>query len=76
MTRCTQPTLPFEAFRRREIVARFDRETISSDGGALLFAEVEQRTRIVERFTSCFVDRRERISRVGSCHPDAEESLR
>ena len=46
MTECTQPAFRFEAPKHRGIVARFDGGTISSDGGALLPAEVEQRTRI------------------------------
>jgi hypothetical protein len=59
MTECNQQSFHFEGRGRREIVARFDGGTISSDGGALLLAEVEQRTRIVERFAQCFVDRRD-----------------
>lgn len=59
MTECSERTFRFEGQGRREIVARFDGGTISSDGGALLLAGVERRTRIVERFASCFVDRRD-----------------
>ncbi|MBI5433573.1 MAG: transposase [Planctomycetes bacterium] len=44
---------------RRKIEARFDGGTISSDGGAVLLGEAERRTRIVERFARCFVDRRD-----------------
>ncbi len=40
-------------------MARFDGGMISSDGGALLLAEVERRTRILERFASCFQDHRD-----------------
>jgi hypothetical protein len=49
----------FEGRGRREIVARFDGGTISSDGGAVLLAETERRTRIVERFAGCFRDHRD-----------------
>lgn len=59
MTERTQPTLRFEASTRGEIAARFDGGTIRSDRGAPLFAGVGQRPRIVERFASCFVDRRD-----------------
>ena len=59
MTECTEPTYRFESRGRREIVARFDGGTISSDGGAVLLAEVERKTRIVERFAQCFIDRRD-----------------
>ena len=59
MTECNQEVLRFEGPGRREIVARFDGGTISSDGGALLLAEVERRTRIVERFAGCLRDHRD-----------------
>ncbi|MGH8309452.1 MAG: IS1380 family transposase [Steroidobacteraceae bacterium] len=59
MTECNQRAFRFESQGRREIVAQFDGGTISSDGGAVLLAEVERRTRIVERFANCFVDRRD-----------------
>lgn len=59
MTECTQPTFRFEAPKRREIVARFDGGTISSDGGAVLLAEAERRARIVGRFAGCFQDHRD-----------------
>ncbi|TKB06487.1 hypothetical protein FCL48_21060, partial [Desulforhopalus sp. IMCC35007] len=39
---------------RREIVADFNGGTITSDGGALLLREVEQRTNILHRFSQCF----------------------
>jgi hypothetical protein len=59
MTECTQRAFRFEGPGRREIVAQFDGGAISSDGGAVLLAEVERRTRIVQRFASCFLDRRD-----------------
>jgi hypothetical protein len=59
MTKCTQAAFEFVVGARRKIVARFDGGTISSDGGAVLLSEVERRTRIVERFAECFLDRRD-----------------
>jgi len=59
MSECSHTEFRFEAPGRREIVARFDGGMISSDGGALLLAEVERRTRILERFASCFQDHRD-----------------
>lgn len=59
MTECSALEFRFEAPGRREIVARFDGGTISSDGGALVLAEVERRTRILERFAGCFRDHRD-----------------
>lgn len=49
----------FKGPGRREILARFDGGTISSDGGAVLLGEAERRTGIVERFAGCFTDRRD-----------------
>jgi hypothetical protein len=59
MTQRTQAAFGFVVGGRRKIAARFDGGTISSDGGAVLLGEVEQRTRIVERFAACFTDRRD-----------------
>jgi hypothetical protein len=58
-TERTETELRFKGPGRREIVARFDGGTISSDGGAVLLAEAERRTRIVERFADCFRDYRD-----------------
>jgi len=57
-TERTQQEFRFKGQGRREIVARFDGGTITSDGGAVLLAEAEERTRIVERFAICFRDQR------------------
>lgn len=43
-TECTKEYRSFQALGRREIVANFSGGTITSDGGALLLREVEQRT--------------------------------
>ena len=58
-TERTQQEFKFKGQGRREIVARFDGGTISSDGGSVLLGEVELRTRIVERFAGCFRDHRD-----------------
>jgi hypothetical protein len=42
----------------RELVWRFDGGDITSDGGALLLQQLEQRTGIVRRFAACFTDYR------------------
>ena len=39
MTQCTQSTFEFATHERREVVARFDGGTMSSDGGGLLLRE-------------------------------------
>lgn len=57
-TECNQISFGFEACGRREVVARFDGGTISSDGGALLLREVDQRLNLLPRLGQCFLDGR------------------
>ena len=59
MTECTQSSFPFAGHGRRQVVARFDGGTISSDGGALLLRQLEQSTGIVRQFAACFGDHRQ-----------------
>jgi hypothetical protein len=58
MTECTQSDFGFEACGKREIVARFDGGTISSDGGAFLLRQTDQRLGLLQRFGECFLDGR------------------
>jgi hypothetical protein len=58
MTECNQSSFGFEACGRREIVARFDGGTISSDGGAFLLRQTDKRLNLLPRLTECFLDRR------------------
>ncbi len=58
MTECTQSSFGFEPFGRREIVARFDGGTISSDGGALLLRQTDKRLNLLPRLAECFLDGR------------------
>jgi hypothetical protein len=58
MTECNQSNFGFEACGRREIVARFDGGTISSDGGAFLLRQTDKRLNLLPRLTECFLDRR------------------
>ena len=58
MTECTQSNFGFKAFGSREIVARFDGGTISSDGGALLLREADKRINLLARLAECFLDGR------------------
>ena len=59
-TQCIQEQMVFQQLGRREVIGRFDGGQISSDAGGLLLGEVERRFGIVERFTACFVDYRDR----------------
>jgi hypothetical protein len=58
MTECNQSSFGFEASGRREIVARFDGGTISSDGGAFLLRQADQRLNLLARLAGCFLDGR------------------
>jgi hypothetical protein len=58
MTECNQSSFGFEASGRREIVARFDGGTISSDGGAFLLRETDKRLNLLPRLARCFLDGR------------------
>jgi hypothetical protein len=58
MTECNQSSFGFEALGSREIVARFDGGTISSDGGALLLRQTDQRLNLLPRLAECFLDGR------------------
>src|SRR6202790_4991169 len=58
MTDCNQSGFGFEACGKREIVARFDGGTISSDGGALLLRQTDRRLNLLPRLAECFLDGR------------------
>jgi hypothetical protein len=58
MTECNQSSFGFEAWGRREIVARFDGGTISSDGGAFLLRQTDKRLNLLSRLAECFLDGR------------------
>jgi hypothetical protein len=58
MTECNQSGFGFEACGRREIVARFDGGTISSDGGAFLLRQTDKRLNLLARLAECFLDGR------------------
>ena len=58
MTECNQSGFGFEACGKREIVARFDGGTISSDGGAFLLRQTDKRLNLLPRLAECFLDGR------------------
>ena len=58
MTECIQSGFGFEASGSREIVARFDGGTISSDGGAFLLRRTDKRLNLMPRLAECFLDGR------------------
>jgi hypothetical protein len=58
MTECKQSSFGFQDCGSREIVARFDGGTISSDGGAVLLRQTDQRLALLPRLAQCFLDGR------------------
>jgi hypothetical protein len=59
MTECTQSSFEFQAHFSREVVARFDGGTMTSDGGAVLLRETDGRLNLLPRLAACFEDRRQ-----------------
>jgi hypothetical protein len=59
MTECTQSSFGFAGHFSREVVARFDGGTITSDGGALLLRETDRRLNLLPRLGECFLDGRQ-----------------
>ena len=59
MTECTQSSFEFQAHFSRQVVARFDGGTMTSDAGALLLRETDRRLNLLPRLAACFEDRRQ-----------------
>jgi len=55
-TECNAESFLFQSLGRREVVARFDGGTITSDAGALLLRETERITGVVRQFAASFTD--------------------
>jgi hypothetical protein len=58
MTECTQSTFEFASHFSRQVVARFDGGTITTDGGGLLLRETDRRLKLLPRLAECFLDGR------------------
>jgi hypothetical protein len=59
MTECSELRFAFATEGRREIVAEFNGGAISSDGGALLLRETDQKMNLLPRLSQCFLDGRD-----------------
>ena len=59
MTECTQSDFEFQAHFSRDVVARFDGGTMTSDAGGLLLRETDQRLNLLPRLAQCFLDGRD-----------------
>jgi len=58
MTECNQSAFEFTAHFSRQVVARFDGGTLTTDGGGLLLRETDRRLNLLPRFAECFLDAR------------------
>jgi Transposase DDE domain group 1 len=58
-TECIADQFEFQPLGGRQVSARFDGGTITSDAGGLLLREVEAQARIIEQFATCFDDFRD-----------------
>src|SRR6266545_7133688 len=58
MTECNQSTFEFAAHFSRQVVARFDGGTITTDSGGLLLRETDRRLNLLPRLAECFLDAR------------------
>ncbi len=59
MTECTQTSFAFATDSPRTVVANFDGGTITTEAGALLLHQAEQKTGILRQFAGCFRDYRD-----------------
>ena len=58
-TQCNAKTFPFQSEISRQVVAKFDGGTITSDAGGLLLQQLERLTGIIAQFADCFRDYRD-----------------
>jgi hypothetical protein len=58
MTECIQSRFWFAKHLRREVVGEFSGGAMTSDGGALLLRETDQKLNLLPRFAQCFLDGR------------------
>jgi hypothetical protein len=58
MTECNQSGFEFADHFSRQVVARFDGGTITTDSGGLLLRETDRRLNLLPRLAKCFLDAR------------------
>lgn len=58
-TECSIPSFDFQPLGTREVTARFDGGTITSDAGGLLLREIEAKTGLLADLAQCFDDFRD-----------------
>ena len=57
-TECNSTQIEFDGVGSRKLVASFDAEHITSDGGMVLLHRVDQRFGLMRKFAACFTDHR------------------
>jgi hypothetical protein len=58
-TECNERSFEFQPLGARQVTARFDGGTITSDAGALLLREIEEKTGLLADLARCFDDHRD-----------------
>ena len=58
-TECSAETYSFGQLDHRQVIADFSGGTITSDGGLILVAQIDQQYHISERVAACFTDQRD-----------------
>jgi hypothetical protein len=58
-TECNSSQIEFVGVGSRKLVASFDAEHISSDGGLPLLHQVDRKSGLLRKFAECFIDHRE-----------------
>ena len=59
LTDCTTKTITLSSLRRQKVLVEFDGGKITSDAGALLLREADQRLNLVKRISACIPDPRD-----------------
>lgn len=59
MTVCTDPAIELQRNFRQNVTVQFDGSRISSDGGALLLRDLDQKLSIIDQAATCFTDFRD-----------------
>ena len=59
MTECNQTAFSFEAHSSRQVVAQFDGQRMTTEGGALLLRATDRKIDLLRRVVTCFADARD-----------------
>jgi hypothetical protein len=59
MTQCNQIQFSFEAHYSRKVIAEFEDNRLTSDGGSLLLRQADQKVGLLRRLVGCFQDKRD-----------------